>query len=126
MQKNLLKQKKSTVNLKKVPVLTLPENWWNKNNSYNYLSEEANSQVHLFKIDLNGNEKTEEELKAEKQQIARKWDYSKGDYFIHQSNFKNIVNNQKRNNKIFDKFLYIALAVSVIVAWVILSFVSKM
>jgi len=126
MHKNLLETRKDESNQKNKLVFTLPENWWNVSYSYNFYSEEDNSQVQLFKMALTGTEKNEKELKAEKQQIARKWDYSKGDYFIHESNFKNKAYQQKTNNKIFDKFLYIGLTASVIISLIILSLISKM
>ncbi len=126
MQKNLLITKEDADNKKNMPTFTLPENWWSVSYSYNYYSVADNTKVQLFKMALSGNEENDNELKVEKQQIAKRWDYSKGDYFIHESNFKNKAYNQKANNKLYDKFIYIALAVSVIISIIILSFVSKM
>ena len=121
MQTAPIKQKK--VLQEEVPCLILPENWWTTNYSYEYYSEGNNSEVQLFKIEPPTKDEFEFHRVSEKiiKSPMNDWNYSSGDYYVNESNFKNKAINQNFNNRFANNFLYIGIAFAVFITLLVMN-----
>ena len=120
--------KRKITSQEELPSLTLPKNWWSKNYSYNYYSKEENPEVQLFKFEPPINDEIEfNEIKDENiQSSINGWDYSHGDYYVNDRNFKNKAKKQKNKAIFANNFLYIGIAFAVFITLIVLNIVVSL
>jgi ribosomal protein L33 len=108
-----------------LPNLILPHNWWSRNYSYDYYPKENNSEIQLFKFEpkLKDEIEFEEIRNSETLKSINGWDYSLGDYYVSEKNYKNKANNQKFNTLFANNFLYIGIAFAIVITLLVLNIV---
>ncbi len=127
MQTVTLKHK--ITSLKELQSFTLPQNWWSTNYSYDYFSEDNNSEIQLFKFEPPINDEIEFDEDIEKNiksPSMKGWDYSHGDYYINERNFKDKANKQNSKSNFAKNYIYIGIAFAVFVTVLVLNVVTSM